>query len=67
MISIKLNGQDWQLPAGTSISELLGRLKISPKACVVEVNDILIERAKFSDIKLKPADQVEVIRMMGGG
>ena len=67
MIIIKVNGQEWKVDDGTSISDLLSRFKISPKVCALEKNGEIINRDDFGCTLLKSNDQIEIIRMMGGG
>jgi len=67
MIAILVNGAPWQVHPDTNISDLLSRLKLSPRVCVVEINGKIIEKKLFSSAAIKADDKVEIIRMMGGG
>jgi len=65
-MKITVNGKEWNALAGTTIADLIGRFKISPRACAVEINGKIIKREKFTSL-VKEGDVVEIIRMMGGG
>jgi len=67
MIQVRVNGKDWRLDPESTISNLLGRIKLSPKVCVVEINGEIKNKKTFNTAMLKNGDQVEIIRMMAGG
>jgi sulfur carrier protein len=67
MIEIQVNGKAWKLHPESTVSDLLSRLKLSPKACAVEKNGEILERKDYSRDLLKAGDRVEIIRMMAGG
>jgi sulfur carrier protein len=67
MIRIKLNGKDWEVAPKTTVADLLARLKIIPKVCVVELNGEILSREKYLKTAVKSGDRIEVIRIMGGG
>lgn len=67
MIKVKINGEDWAARPETKIMNLLGRLKISPKICAVEINSEIIPRSEYRGRALQDGDQVEIIRLMAGG
>jgi len=67
MIQIVVNGKDWQVDCESTIANLLGRIKLSPKVCVVEINDEIQDKKNYNTAMLKNGDRVEIIRMMAGG
>lgn len=67
MIRIKLNGKDWEVLPKTTVADLLARLKIIPKVCVVELNEAILPREKYLETAVRSGDRIEVVRMMGGG
>ena len=64
---IKLNGQDRELQAGTTVSDLLSELQIRPERVAVELNLNILERGEYSKACLKDGDLVEIIGFVGGG
>ena len=67
MIKLFVNGKEWEADHRSTITDVLSKLKISPKVCVVEKNGVIIDRKRYNEERLAPADRIEIIRMMGGG
>lgn len=67
MIKIIVNGREWEVADETTIADLLGKFKVPPRACAVELNGRIVKRDKFQKTSLKEQAVVEIIRMMGGG
>ncbi len=67
MINIEVNGEAWQVPPAATVTDLLSRIKISPKVCVVERNGTILDRKSYNEETVRAGDRFEVIRMMGGG
>ena len=71
MITIQLNGQDFQVPAGTTIAGLVkmrqasGHLKTT--AYAVERNRDVVVRPEHEQTALAAGDRVEIVVMVGGG
>ena len=66
-MKIKLNGEDKEVAAGTTVSTLLVGLDAGPKGVAVEVNREIVPRSGHASAELKDGDIVEVVRMTGGG
>ncbi len=67
-ISLTINGTRRDLPAETSIAELLETLGLDPGMVVVEHNrNILRDRERYSSISLSGGDVVEIVQFVGGG
>jgi thiamine biosynthesis protein ThiS len=70
-MKILLNGQDFELPAGASISALVrlrqesGHLRTT--AYAVERNKEVVVRPQHEATRLEPGDRVEIVVMVGGG
>jgi len=67
MISVRVNGKPVELEAPTRLLDYLERLGVSPRAVAVEHNGEIIERSAYADVMLSEGDQVEIVRMVGGG
>jgi sulfur carrier protein len=67
MIKVKINGKDWEIDTQTVVANLLGRFKIKPRVCVVEINGDIISEDKYNQRILKEGDTVEIVRFMAGG
>ncbi len=64
---IRLNGQDQTIRDGTTVMELLGQLKIEGDRVAVEVNLMVVPRARMAGLSLKEGDEVEIVQFVGGG
>jgi sulfur carrier protein len=63
---IKVNGQDKDVPEGSSILSLLDAFKLTPDKVAVELNRRLVKTALYGNA-LKSGDQVEIVTFVGGG
>ena len=66
-MTIYVNGKKEELENNMDISRFLEVRKIRPEVVTVELNDNIVERNKYSEIKLKVDDRVELVYYMGGG
>jgi thiamine biosynthesis protein ThiS len=66
VMTVKVNGQDRDVPAGTSIKSLLEQMKLNPNHVAVELNRRLV-RAETYDTPLKERDEIEIVTFVGGG
>jgi len=64
---ICVNGKQEELKEPVSLQEFLLLKKIEPSHVVVELNRNIISKDKFSDIKIKNNDVLEILRFVGGG
>jgi sulfur carrier protein len=64
---IQVNGTPREVPDGTTISTLLGELELAARHVAVEVNLELVPRARHAEHRLRDADRLEVVTLVGGG
>jgi|TARA_Y100000590_G_scaffold69165_1_gene75458 sulfur carrier protein len=64
---IQLNGDLYEINNGTSLNELLNKLKIQKNKVAVEVNGEIVEKNKYSNLILNKNDKVEIVQFIGGG
>ena len=67
MAKIQLNGDLYEINNGTSLNELLNKLKIQKNKVAVEVNGEIVEKNKYSNLILNKNDKVEIVKFIGGG
>ena len=67
MAKIQLNGDLYEINDGTSLNELLNKLKIEKNKVAIEVNGEIVERKKYSNLILNKNDKVEIVQFIGGG
>ena len=64
---IQLNGDLYEINNGTSLNELLNKLKIQKNKVAIEVNGEIVEKKKYSNLILNKNDKVEIVQFIGGG
>lgn len=66
-ISIRVNGEDCRLAAGTVLAAFLTERNVPAKFVAVAVNSEVVRRAEHRQVILHDGDVVEIVRMVGGG
>ncbi|SHK55395.1 sulfur carrier protein ThiS [Rhodothermus profundi] len=69
-LAIVLNGEPYEVPVGTTVAELLRQLDIDPEAArgiAVAVNEEVVRRTQWAEVRLQPGDRVEVVTARQGG
>jgi len=64
---IQLNGDLYEINNGTSLNELLNKLKIQKNKVAIELNGEIVEKNKYSNLILNKNDKVEIVQFIGGG
>jgi cysteine synthase A len=66
-MQIFINGKKEECDENITVSRLLEQKKIRPEIVTVEVNDAIIEKARYPDTILRHNDRLEFVYYMGGG
>ncbi len=66
-MTIRLNGEPYELAAPMTVSELLTRLEVDPRRVAVELNLAILKRGTFDTTHLTDGDEVEIVNFVGGG
>lgn len=66
-VTIFLNGKKEEVGDGLTVAKLLELRKIRPEVVTVELNEQIIERAKYAETKIIANDKLELVYYMGGG
>jgi sulfur carrier protein len=64
---IVVNGEDRDVPQGTSVRQLIEQLTPKGAACAAEVNRELVPRREQEGRTLREGDRVEIVTLVGGG
>ncbi len=67
MVRVKVNGTEREAPAGAKVATLLESLGIDPLTVVVQRNDAVVTRDAFATTDVCAGDQIEIVRLVGGG
>jgi sulfur carrier protein len=66
-ISVVINGERRDVPAGVSVSALLAHLGITAGRVAIERNLDLLPRAQWDATGVAPGDRYEIVHLVGGG
>ncbi len=66
-IEVLVNGEPLQLPAGTTVAELVARISPSPRGVAVAVDRDVVPRSRWASAELAAGAQIEVVTAAAGG
>jgi sulfur carrier protein len=66
-VNVVVNGQPQQVPDGTTVADLLERMRIPPRGIAVEVNLHIVPRPQHPKRRLVEGDRLEIVSLVGGG
>jgi len=67
MINLTVNGEPHEIHGASTLAELLHLLNVPPENLVVELNEEVLQHENYENTVLKEGDQIELVRMVGGG
>lgn len=66
-IAVRINGAVRDLPERTTVAELLVLLQLPSRGLAVEINQGIVPRRRHQTWQLREGDDVEIVRLVGGG
>lgn len=66
-MEIRLNGEVYQTPAGTSVADLVRQLGLPADRVAVELDRSIVRRPQWAATGLEPGASVEIVQLVGGG
>ena len=66
-MTIRLNGDPFELAAPVTVSALLASLQIDARRVAVELNLVVLKRAAFATTMVQAGDTMEIVNFVGGG
>jgi thiazole synthase len=66
-LTIRLNGEPYELAGPLTITALLTELGIDPRRVAVEHNQIVVKRGAYESTRIEERDEVEIVNFVGGG
>ena len=64
---IQLNGSAYEIDTETNLNQLLNKLKIQKTKVAIEINGVIVEKNKYTNLILNKNDKVEIVKFIGGG
>ena len=66
-IKINLNGKQLSLYNGSTVYNVIKKIKAQPKKIAIELNKKIINKKNINKIVLKNKDNLEIVHFIGGG
>ncbi|MGW0733334.1 sulfur carrier protein ThiS [Streptomyces sp. NPDC002851] len=66
-ITVSVNGEPQDIPAGTTLDALVARLSAAPSGVAAAVNETVVPRGEWHRTTLRAGDRVEVLTAVQGG
>ena len=66
-MQITVNGQQRTLDGATTVADLLASLSLEPRRVAVEMNKVILPRARYGQTPLSEGDTLEIVTLVGGG
>ena len=66
-ITVVVKGQPQNVPAGSTAGDLVEALGLAGRPLAVEVNEVVVPRARLADCRLGAGDRLELVTLVGGG
>ena len=66
-MTIRLNGDPFELQAPVSVSALLAQLEIDARRVAVERNQLVVKKAAYDSTVVSDGDEIEIVNFVGGG
>ena len=66
-VQIVVNGEPQQVPAGLTLLELLGFLRVDPQRVALELNRKIVRQPDWAGIPVADGSSLEIVQFVGGG
>ncbi len=66
-VQIFVNGDAFEVPLGSNITDVLAYLKLAPDRVAVELNKILVRKRDWGVTGVENGARLEVVEFVGGG
>lgn len=66
-LTVRINGDERQVPPGLTVPELLAHLGLNPRLVVVEHNGEILRRDALDGVAVLANDRFELVHFVGGG
>jgi sulfur carrier protein len=66
-LTITVNGDSLSVVAGTTALEVVESLGLAGRPIAVEVNEVVVPRARLAGWRLEEGARLEIVTLVGGG
>jgi len=67
MITAHVNGEEWELPASTTVADVITRLTDAPRGIAVALDGAVVPKALWAATPVTAGAQLEVLTAVQGG
>jgi thiamine biosynthesis protein ThiS len=67
VLTIRLNGEPYELAGPLTVAALLSHLDIDPRRVAVERNVDVVKRGAYDRTLVQEGDEIEIVHLVGGG
>ena len=67
IIEITVNGDAHRVNTGARVTDLIKQLELAPERLAIELNLLILPRAKWAETELRSGDKLEIVHFVGGG
>ncbi|GIW43690.1 MAG: sulfur carrier protein ThiS [Candidatus Binatia bacterium] len=64
---VRLNGEWHNVKDGITVADLVAQLGLDHQRIAIELNRAIVPRPEYASVRLREADEVEVVHFVGGG
>jgi thiamine biosynthesis protein ThiS len=66
-VKLRVNGEEQEVAAGTTVTDLLETLGLSAKRVAIERNRVIVKQDQWAELALESGDELEIVHFVGGG
>ena len=66
-MKLRVNGEEQEVAAGTTVTDLLETLGLSAKRVAIERNRVIVKQEQWAELALESGDELEIVHFVGGG
>ena len=66
-IEILVNGDPYRTAPDSTVTDLVGELRLAAERVAIEFNRSILPRAVWSETILRAGDRLEIVHFVGGG
>jgi thiamine biosynthesis protein ThiS len=66
-VKVRLNGAAREVRDAITLATLVEELDLRPDVIAVELNRAVVKRGTYSEKRLAPGDEIEIVTLVGGG
>ena len=66
-MKLRVNGEEQEVAAGATVTDLLETLGLSAKRVAIERNRVIVKQEQWAELALESGDELEIVHFVGGG